>query len=158
VATAYAAKVNLVATTVHSLAECAKVYANYAAECQRTRQVEIWSHTVIEEAREQTRQMEIQAEAMVRAVLEQTRSIESNAEITLAQLDDVRAARDARMELVRSFLKQHHELNRFFLQQTESGIQNLSIDERVTLSKYREEVLQRLRELESALGSLAKTL
>ena len=157
-ATAYAATVNLVATTVHSLAECATAYMNYAAERQRTRQVEIWSYTVLAEARERTHQLEIQAQAMVLAAREETRRIEINAELTVAQIRDTQAAREARMEIVRSFLEQHQQLNRLFLQQSESGIQNLSIDERVTLTKYRDDVLQRLRELETALGSLAKTL
>ena len=154
----YSATANMVATTVHSLATCAAAYANYVAECQRTRQVEIWSYTVLKEARERTHQMEIQAEAMVLAATEQTRRVELNAEITVAQIRDTQAARDARMEIVRSFLEQHQQLNRLFLQQNESGIQNLSIDERVTMNKYRDDVLQRLRELEVALGSLAKTL
>ena len=66
-ATAYAAKANLISTTIHSLAECGTAYLNYAAECQRTRQVQIWSSAVLGEARERTRQIEIQAEAMVTA-------------------------------------------------------------------------------------------
>lgn len=154
----YSSTVNLIATTVHSLAECATAYANYAAECQRTRQVEIWSCTVLEEARERTHQMEIQAKAMVLAAKEQTRRVELNAEITVAQIHDTQAARDARMEIVRSFLTEHQKLNRLFLEQNESRIQNLSIEERVSLTRYRDDVLLRLRDLETALGTLAKTL
>ena len=43
----YSATANLVATTVQSLAECAKAYFNYLEVCERTRQVEIWSATVL---------------------------------------------------------------------------------------------------------------
>jgi hypothetical protein len=154
----YSSTVNLIATTVHSLAECATAYANYAAECQRTRQVEIWSYTVLEEARERTHQMEVHAKAMVLAAREQTRRVELNAEITVAQIRDTQEARNARMEIVRYYLGEHQKLNRIFLQQNESGIQNLSIDERVSLTKYRDDVLGRLRDLETALGTLAKTL
>ena len=157
-ATVYAATANLVATTVQSLAECGKAYFNYIEECQRTRQVEIWSATVIAVAREQTQQMEIQAEALIFDAREQTRRIEIHAEITREQIRDTQAARDARMEIVRTFLDEHHRLHELFINQRESGLQNLSVDERVHLSKYRDDVLQRLRELESAIASLAHTL
>ena len=157
-ATVYSATANLISTTVKSLADCATAYANYAAECQRTRQVEIWSHTVLEEARERTRQMEIQAEAFVTAAREQTRRVEVRAEVTIIQVKDVQAAREARMEIVRSFLDQHRHLHSLFNSRNESAIGNLSIEERTTIGEYRDSVLQRLRELETVLGELAKTL
>lgn len=157
-AIAYAATANLISTTVHSLAECAVAYANYAAECQRTRQIEIWSYTVLEDARERTRRMEIQAEALVTAAREHTRKVELQAEATIIQVKDVEAAREARMEIVRSFLDQHRHLHSLFNSRNESAIGNLSIEERTTLGEYRDSVLQRLRELETVLGELAKTL
>lgn len=157
-ATVYAATANLISTTVKSLADCATAYANYAAECQRTRQVEIWSHTVLEEARERTRQMGMQAEAFVTAAREQTRRVEVRAEVTIIQVKDVQAAREARMEIVRSFLDQHRHLHSLFNSRNESASGNLSIKERTTLGEYRDSVLQRLRELETVLGELAKTL
>lgn len=157
-ATVYAATANLVSTTIHSLAECATAYTNYAAECQRTRQVEIWSYTVLEEARARTRQMEIQAEALVTTAREQTRRVELRAEATILQVRDVKAAREARMEIVRSFLDQHRHLHSLFTSRNESAIGNLSIEERTTLGECRDSTLQRLRELETVLGELAKTL
>lgn len=157
-ATVYAATANMVSTTVRSLADCATAYTNYAAECQRTRQIEIWSSTVLDEARERTRQMEIQAEAFVNAAREQTRRVEMLAEETIVQVRDVQAAREARMEIVRSFLDQHRHLHSLFNSRNESSTSNLSIEERTTLNDYRDSVLQRLRELEAVLGELAKTL
>lgn len=157
-ATVYAATANLVSTTVRSLADCATAYANYASECQRTRQIEIWSSTVLEEARERTHQMEIQAEAFVAAAREQTRRVELQAEATIIQVRDVEAARQARMEIVRSFLDQHRQLHEIFISRNESAIGNLSVEERTTLGEYRNSTLQRLRELEMVLGELAKTL
>jgi hypothetical protein len=157
-ATVYAATANLIGTTIRSLADCATAYANYAAECQRTRQIEIWSWTVLDEARERTRQMEIQAEAIVTAAREHTRRVELRAEATIIQVKDVEAARAARMEIVRSFLDQHRHLHSLFNTRNESALGNLSIEERTTLGAYRDSVLQRLRELETVLGELAKTL
>ena len=154
----YSSTANLVSTTVRSLADCATAYANYATECQRTRQVEIWSYSVLEEARESTRQMEIQAEAFVAAAREQTRRVELKAEATIFQVKDVEAAREARMEIVRSFLDQHRHLHTLFISRNESAIGNLSINERITLGEHRNSTLQRLRELETVLGELAKTL
>jgi hypothetical protein len=154
----YSSTANLVATTVHSLSQCATAYANYAAECQRTRQVEIWSYTVLAEAQQKTRQMAIKANAMLSAAIEQTRVVELNAEVAIAQIQETQAARNARMEIVRSFLTEHQHLNRLFLQQNETGIKNLSVEERTTLAKYRDEVMQRLRDLETALSTLARTL
>lgn len=157
-ATVYAATANLVATTVQSVAECGKAYFNYVEECQRTRQVEIWSATVIAEARESTHQMEIQAAALIFDAQEQTRRIEIQAEITKDQIHDTQAAREARMEIVRTFLGEHHNLNKLLIDQSGSGIQNLSVEERVHLAKYRDDGLQRLRELEFAITSLANVL
>tara|TARA_R110002096_G_scaffold233047_1_gene423002 strand:+ start:500 stop:1099 length:600 start_codon:yes stop_codon:yes gene_type:complete len=154
----YAATANLVSTTVNSLAECGKAYINYAAECQRTRQIEIWSDAVLTEARERTRQMEIQAESLVTAAREQTRRVELQSEATILQVKDVEAAREARMEIVRTFLDQHRHLHEIFMSRNESALGNLAVEERVTLGEYRDTVLQRLRELEGVLGELAKTL
>jgi len=154
----YTATANLVATTVQSMAECGKAYFNYLEECQRTRQVEIWSYTVSATAREHTHQLEIQAKALVLDAREQTRHVEIQAEITMEQLQNVQAARSARMEIVRTFLDEHHRLHELMIHQSSSGLQNLSVDERVHLTKYRDDVLQRLRELESAITTLGNTL
>ena len=157
-AVVFAASANLVASTVKSLAVCADAFFNYLAECQRTRQVEIWSVTVIAEARERTRQMEIQAEALIFAASQETRRVEIEASVTMEQLRDTQEAREARMEIVRNFLDQHHRLHQVFISQSEWGLRNLTVDERVNLTKYRDAMLQRLRDLESAIASLANTL
>jgi hypothetical protein len=154
----YSSTANLVATTVRSLADCATAYANYATECQRTRQVEIWSYTVLEEARERTHQMEIQAEALVSAAREQTRRVELQAEATIIQAKEVQEARQARMEIVRYFLDQHNKVHASFTTGNETALGNLSIEERTTLVDHRDTVLKRLRELEMVLSELAKTL
>ena len=136
----YTATAQLMASTVQSLAECSKAYFNYLEECQRTRQVEIWSYTVIAEAREHTRQIEIQAAAV------------------LAQLQAAKSSRDARLEVVRSFLHEHHRLHELFIHQGGKNIQNLTIDERMHLTKCRDEVLQRLRDLELSITTIANAL
>ena len=154
----YSSTANLVSTTVRSLADCATAYANYATECQRTRQVEILSYTLLEEARERTHQMVVWAEAYVAAAREQTRRVELKAEATIIQVKDVEAARQARMEIVRYFLSEHRRLNEIFTSRNEAAIGNLSIEERTTLGEYQNTTLQRLRELDAVLGELAKTL
>lgn len=172
----YTATANVLATTVQSLAECGKAYFSYLEECQRTRQVEIWSSTVIAEAREHTRrieiqavvlmrqaqehtrQMEIQAAVLIRQAQEHTRQIQIQADVTLQQLSDTQSSREARMEVVRTFLSEHHRLHELLIHQSGSGMQNLSVEERVHLTKYRDEVLQRLRELEAAITSLVNSL
>ena len=157
-ATVYAATANVVASTVHSLAECGKAYFNYLEECQRTRQVEIWSATVIAEARERTRQMENHAAALIADAEEQTRRVKIQANITKEQIRDTKDARAARMEIVRAFLNEHHRLHKLLINQSGSGHKNLSPDQRVHLTETRDNVLQRLRELESAIASLANGL
>ena len=157
-ATVYAATANVVATTVHSLAECGKAYFNYLEECQRTRQAEIWSATVIAEARERTRQMEIHAVALIADAEEQTRRVKIQTEVTREQIRDTQDARAARMEVVRSFLSEHHRLHKLLISQSGSGLKNLSPDQRVHLTESRDDVLQRLRELESAIASLSNGL
>lgn len=157
-ATVYAATAQAVASTVHSLAECGKAYFNYLEECQRTRQVEIWSATVIAEARERTHQMEIHAAALIADAEEQTRRVKIQAEVTKEQIRDIQDARGARMEIVRAFLNEHHRLHKLLISQSASGLKNLSPDERVHLTESRDSVLQRLRELESAIAALANGL
>ncbi len=136
----YSATANLMATTVESLAECARAYFNYLEECERTRQVEIWSATVLAEAREHTRRIEVQAAVVLR------------------QLDDTRESRNARMEVVRTFLGEHHRLHELFIHQSSNGLQNLSVEERVHLAKTRDEVLRRLRELETSIATITNAL
>lgn len=136
----YKATANLISTTVQSLAECGKAYFNYLEECQRTQQIQIWSATVIAEAREHTRHIEFQAQVLLR------------------RLDDVKASRDARMEVVRTFLDEHRRLHDLFIHQNATGLVNLSVDHRVHLTQSRDEVLRRLRDLELAIGSLASSL
>lgn len=154
----YTATANLMATTVQSLAECSKAYFNYLEECQRTRQVEIWSYTVIAEARERTRRIELESKSLIRLAQEHTRQIEIQADITRQQLTNVQDTRESRMEIVRTFLDEHHKLNKLFMDHSGSRTQNLSVEERVQLAKYRDEILQRLRDLESAITSLAGLL
>lgn len=136
----YKATANLISTTVQSLAECGKAYFNYLEECQRTRQIQIWSDTVIAEAREHTRRIEIQAQVL------------------LSSLEDVKASRDAKMEVVRTFLGEHRRLNDLFIHQSNRGLANLAVDQRVHLSETRDELLRRLRDLELAISSLAASL
>ncbi|NJK91584.1 MAG: hypothetical protein HC904_07025 [Blastochloris sp.] len=154
----YKATANLISTTSQSLAECGKAYFNYLEECQRTHQIQIWSNTVIAEAREQTRRAEISSETAIAEAREQTRQIEIQAQLVLEHLTDIKASRDAKMEVVRSLLDEHRRLNQLFMSQTAMGIGNLPIDDRVHLAELRDEVLQRLRDLEAAITSLTASL
>jgi len=152
---AFSAAASMVASTTNSLSRCAEAYFGYLAECQRTRQVQLWSATVIAEARERTAQIEAMAEALIADAEAFRSTVEANAEATIAQVQDSRAARDARMEIVRSFLSEHHRLHDIFTQQVQGSVNNLSVEQRIRLTEHRAELLQRLRELELALSNIA---
>ena len=154
-ATAFSAAASIVASTSNSLARCAEAYFGYLAECQRTRQVEIWSATVIAEARERTAQVQAMADALIAEAEAFRAEVEANAEVAMAQIQDTRAARDARMEIVRGFLAEHQRLHEIFTQHVQGSGENLSVQQRMQLTEYRGELLQRLRELELALSNVA---
>lgn len=152
------ATVELVGTTIESVATCVNAYFNYLEECQRTRQVEIWSHTVIMETREHTKQLEIQKEQLVFIAIQETRRIESNAEITSQQIKEVQEIRRQKAQIINVLLNQHNQLHTAFLDQASSGSQNLSLDERVRLEGLRSDIINRLQDLERTVASLAQTL
>ena len=154
-ATAFSAAASMVASTTNSLARCAEAYFGYLVECQRTRQVEIWSATVIAEAQERTAQVEAMAEALIAEANAFRATVEANAEVAMAQIQDTRAAREARMEIVRGFLAEHQFLHEILMQQMQGSADNLSMQQRMRLTEHRAELLQRLRELELALSNVA---
>jgi hypothetical protein len=154
-ATAFTAAASMVASTTNSLSRCVEAYFGYLVECQRTRQVQIWSDTVIAEARERTAQVEAMAAALIADAQAFRRSVEANADVAMAQIQETRAARDSRMEIVRSFLSEHHRLHEIFTQQVQVAADNLSVQQRLRLTEYRAELMQRLRELELALSNVA---
>ena len=62
------------------------------------------------------------------------------------------------MEIVRSFLAEHHRLNEIFTLQIQGSADNLSVQQRMRLTEHRAELLQRLRELELALSNVAHVI
>ena len=157
-AVAFTAAAGLVGKTVDSLGRCVEAYFGYLAECQRTRQIEIWSDTVIAEARERTYQIEAMARALIADAEAFTRQVEANAEVAIAGYQDAHATRNARMEVVRSFLSEHHRLHEIFTTQVQEAGRNLTVQQRLQLTEHRGELLQRLRDLEISISQLANAI
>jgi hypothetical protein len=133
-------------------------YLNYLEQKQITRRMEVWSHTVIESARERTREIELQARAFVALAQERRREVEIAAEVTLAEIEDRRDARAAKLSILKALMADRKACETLFGELVATGAGNLTVEDRIFLNRQRDMVQQRLREMESTIGTLAASL
>ncbi len=144
--------------TVQSFTGLFTSYLNYLEQKQITRRMEVWSHTVIECARERTRQIELQAHAFVALAQERRREVEIAAEVTLAEIEDRRDARAAKLSILHALMADRKDCESLFGQLAATGAGNLAVEDRIFLNRQRDMLQQRLREMETTIGTLAASL
>jgi hypothetical protein len=145
-------------STVQSFTGLFTSYLNYLEQKQITRRMEVWSHTVIESARERTREIELQARAFVALAQERRREVEIAAEVTLAEIEDRRDARAAKLSILKALMADRKACETLFGELVATGAGNLTVEDRIFLNRQRDMVQQRLREMESTIGTLAASL
>lgn len=137
--------------SIKTFGECFDSLMGYMKEREATRRViaqekaatermQIWSDTVIAEAQEQTEQVRI------------------SASLVLASINDKAKGRDAKLEVVRGFMASYQEWNKMLTEALASRADRMPLDERELLQQHIKMLLQRSREMENSITSIATTL
>jgi hypothetical protein len=120
--------------------------------------MEVWSHTVIEQARERTREIEAQARAFVAVAQERRREVEIGAEVTLAEIEDRRDARAAKLSILHALMEDRKACESLFRELASTSVGNLAVEDRIFLNRQRDMLQQRLRDMESSIGTIAASI
>ncbi len=111
-----------------------------AQEMAATARVQAWSAAVIAEAEARTEEIRIQAS------------------LVLATIEDRQQRRDSKLEVIQGFMTAYHRWNVLLTDALTSRADRMPLDERELLQQHIETLLQRAREMEHAITSIAVTL
>ena len=138
-------------TSINTFGDCFRAFAEYlkereitqrviAQETAATRRIEIWSATVIAEAEQQTERVRI------------------SASLVLATMNDAAKQRDAKLEVIQGFMGAYKDWNGMLTKALASRADRMPLDERELLQQHIETLLQRAREMETSITTIAVTL
>jgi hypothetical protein len=138
-------------TSIKTFGECFTSFMGYmkereitkrvvAQEMAATHRVQIWSHTVIAEAEERTEQVRI------------------SASLVLASINDKAKQRDAKLEVIQGFMVAYKDWNKMLTTALASRADRMPLDERELLQQHIQTLLQRAREMENCITTIAVTL
>jgi hypothetical protein len=102
--------------------------------------LQIWSSTVIAEAEAKTEEVRIQAS------------------LVLAKIEDRKSQRTSKLEVIQGFMAAYQLWNVMLTKALASRADRMPLDERELLQQHIERLLQRAREMEQSITSIAITL
>ncbi len=111
-----------------------------AQEEAATARLQIWSSTVIAEAEARTEEVRIQAT------------------LVLANIEDRKSQRNSKLEVIQGFMAAYQRWNVMLTEALASRADRMPLDERELLQQHIERLLQRAREMEQSITSIAVTL
>lgn len=111
-----------------------------AQEEAATQRMQIWSHAIITEAEERTKQVRI------------------SASLVLATISDKAKQRDAKLEVIQGFMIAYKDWNAMLTAALASRADRMPLDERELLQQHIQALLQRAREMENSITTIAVTL
>lgn len=111
-----------------------------AQEQAATERVRLWSSAVIAEAEARTEEVRIQAS------------------LVLATIEDRKDQRESKLEVIQGFMSAYQRWNTMLTEALASRADRMPLDERELLQQHIERLLQRAREMEHAITSIAVTL
>lgn len=111
-----------------------------AQEEAATSRVQAWSAAVIAEAEARTEEVRIQAT------------------LVLATIEDRKSQRQSKLEVIQGFMGAYQRWNSMLTDALASRADRMPLDERELLQQHIETLLQRAREMEHAITSIAVTL
>ncbi|HEY1601459.1 MAG TPA: hypothetical protein VGG64_17795 [Pirellulales bacterium] len=137
--------------SIQSFSQCFCAFMEYAREREitarvvaqeqaATERVRIWSAAVIAEAEARTEEVRIQAS------------------LVLATIEDRRDQRGSKLEVIQGFMSAYQRWNTMLTEALASRADRMPLDERELLQQHIERLLQRSREMEHAITSIAVTL
>jgi hypothetical protein len=109
-------------------------------ELAATARVEAWSAAVIAEAEARTEEVRIQAS------------------LVLATIEDRQKQRDVKLEVIQGFMTVYNRWNVMLTDALASRADRMPLDERELLQQHIEALLQRAREMEHSITTIAVTL
>ena len=138
-------------TSINTFGECFHSFMGYmkereitqrviAQEAAATQRVQLWSDTVIAEAQEQTEQVRIAAS------------------LVLARINDKAEQREAKLQVVQGFMDAYRDWNKMLTEALASRADRMPLDERELLQQHIQTLLQRAREMENSITTIAVTL
>jgi hypothetical protein len=111
-----------------------------AQETAATVRVQAWSEAVIAEAEARTQEVKVQAN------------------LVLAAIEDRESQRDSKFAVIHGFMGAYQRWNAMLTDALASRADRMPLDERELLQQHIETLLQRAREMEHAITSIAVTL
>lgn len=111
-----------------------------AQETAATARVQAWSAAVIAEAEARTEEIRIQVT------------------LVLAVVEDRKNQRESKLEVIQGFMSAYQRWNAMLTDALTSRANRMPLDERELLQQHIEQLLQRAREMEHAITSIAVTL
>lgn len=111
-----------------------------AQEIAATQRVQIWSYSVIAEAEARTEQVRI------------------SASLVLATINDKAKQRDAKLEVIQGFMDAYKDWNKMLTDALASRADRMPLDDRELLQQHIQTLLQRAREMEHSITTIAVTL
>ncbi|MFO0819270.1 MAG: hypothetical protein U1A77_15085 [Pirellulales bacterium] len=111
-----------------------------AQEDAATARLQIWSSTVIAQAEARTEEVRIQAT------------------LVLASIEERKGQRTSKLEVIQGFMAAYQRWNVMLTEALASRADRMPLDERELLQQHIERLLQRAREMEKSITSIAVTL
>lgn len=115
----------------------ARIFAQEEAETERVR---LWSAAVIAEAEARTE--EVRTQAM----------------LVLATIEDKRSRRDAKLKVIQGFMTAYQDWNSMLTKALANRADRMPLDEREILQRHIDTLLERAREMERNITTIAVTL
>lgn len=111
-----------------------------AQEEAATQRIQVWSYTVIAEAEQRTEQVRI------------------SASLVLAMTNDKAKQREAKLEVIQGFMSAYKAWNAMLTEALAGRADRMPLDERELLQQHIQALLQRAREMENSITTIAVTL
>lgn len=149
--TAVTAAGRVLEASIQTFGECFCAFMDYmkereittrviAQEMAATARVQAWSSAVIAQAEARTEEVRLKAS------------------LVLAAIEDRQKQRDAKLEVIQGFMDAYQRWNAMLTTALDKRVEAMSLEERELLQQHIDRLLQRAREMEHAITSVAVTL
>jgi hypothetical protein len=141
----------VLSTAIRSFGECFVAYMGYLQECAKTARV-------LGVEREKTARVRAWAEAVIAQAKQQTEQLRIRADLVLSTIRDNQSRREAKMEVIARFMEEHTAWNYALRGLLAGRSAGMSLQEREQHERHINALLERARDMEQAIVSIAGTL
>ena len=149
-------------TSIQTFGQCFCSFMDYMREREITKRVitqerEITARLVMQE-QAATARMQIWSAAVIAEAEARTEEVRIQASLVLATIEDRKNQRESKLEVIQGFMSAYHRWNAMLSDALASRADRMPLDERELLQQHIERLLQRARDMENAITSIAVTL